>query len=156
MKLPTASVIVTARVRDYLLRLLDADDKSQFLALTGYSAAEFERLIHDIREQLLPLDAELVAETEYGTKYRKRARIARRLHLDDRRSNSALPSSSRYILRNREIRNVQPYRARRRPTERKSPSRRSRHNRCNTTKVGRDRRQAMSWKSSTPSATPLP
>ena len=72
MKLPNDSFIASAKITHYLLRLLDEDDKSQFLALAGYTAEDPDRLIHDIREQLLPLDAELVGPTEYGTKYRIR------------------------------------------------------------------------------------
>lgn len=70
MKLPPETAIATAKVTHYLLRLRDEDDKSQFLALAGYVADDPDRLIRDIREQLLPLDAELIGPTEYGTKYR--------------------------------------------------------------------------------------
>jgi hypothetical protein len=69
MKLSPDAVIATAKVAHYLLRFLDEDDKSQFLALAGYTADDPDRLIRDIREQLLPLDAELIGPTEYGTKY---------------------------------------------------------------------------------------
>ena len=69
MRLPPSTVIATAKVTHYLLRLLDEDDKSQFLALAGYTADDPDRLIRDIREQVLPLDAELIDPTEYGTKY---------------------------------------------------------------------------------------
>lgn len=48
------------------------DDKSQFLALAGYTLADADRLLQDIRKQLLPLDAEFHEETEYGPKYRIR------------------------------------------------------------------------------------
>ena len=69
MNLPTTPVIAPTKITHYLLRLLDEDDKSQFLALAGYTADDPDRLIRDIREQLLLLDAELIGPTEYGTKY---------------------------------------------------------------------------------------
>ncbi len=72
MTLPADSLIAEAKVTRYLLRFLEADDKSQFLALAGYTYDDPDRLIQDIREQLLPLDAELIGEVEYGVKYRIR------------------------------------------------------------------------------------
>ena len=69
MKLPSNAVIAPAKITHYLLHLLEQDDKSQFLALAGYSVANADRLLQDIREQLLPLEAELIGPVEYGTKY---------------------------------------------------------------------------------------
>ncbi len=69
MNLPPNTVIAPAKITHYLLRLLDEDDKSRFLALAGYTADNPDRLIRDIREQPLSLDAELLGPTEYGTKY---------------------------------------------------------------------------------------
>lgn len=45
------------------------DDKSRFLARAGYTLDNPGRLMADIRSQLLPLNAELMARTEYGPKY---------------------------------------------------------------------------------------
>ena len=70
MKLPHDSVIAVEKITNYLLRPLDEADKSQFLALAGYTADDPDRLIRDICEQLLPLDAACIGPFEYGTKYR--------------------------------------------------------------------------------------
>lgn len=75
MRLSADALIASAKITDYLLRLLEEDDKSQFLALAGYSADDPDRLIRDVREQLLPLDAETIGPTEYGTKYRIRGAL---------------------------------------------------------------------------------
>ena len=70
MKLPQNTTIARRKVTDYLLRHREEDDKSGFLARAGYSMEKPDRLIDDIRKQLLPLNAELMEETEYGPKYR--------------------------------------------------------------------------------------
>ena len=72
MKLPADTIIARRKLDEYLLRHRAEDDKSGYLALAGYTLENAERLIHDIRTQLLPLDAQLFDETEYGTKYRIR------------------------------------------------------------------------------------
>ena len=69
MRLPADAIIATRKVTEYLLRWRPEDDKSAFLAQAGYTVETSERLSTDIREQLLPLEAELVEETEYGPKY---------------------------------------------------------------------------------------
>ena len=75
MKLPANTIIAPGKLSQYLLRLRLEDDKSQFLALAGYTLDDADRLIRDIREQLLPLDAEFHEETEYGPKYRIRGTL---------------------------------------------------------------------------------
>jgi hypothetical protein len=70
MKLPADTIIARRKVNEYLLRHRVEDDKSGFLALAGYTLEHGDRLMSDLREQLLPLDAELFDNTEYGTKYR--------------------------------------------------------------------------------------
>lgn len=75
MKLPPNTVIAEVKITHYLLRLLDEDDKSQFLARAGYVLDNSGRLIRDIREQLLPLDADLIGAVQYGTKYRIRGTL---------------------------------------------------------------------------------
>jgi hypothetical protein len=69
MKLPADAIIATRKITEYLLRWRPEDDKSAFLAQAGYTVETCERLMTDIREQLLTLEAELVEETEYGPKY---------------------------------------------------------------------------------------
>lgn len=69
MKLPSNAVIARAKVANYLLKWQPENDKSQFLALAGYTAGHADRLVEDIRTQLLPLEATFVETTEYGDKY---------------------------------------------------------------------------------------
>ena len=75
MKLPEDSAIAKTKLHEYLLRHRDEDDKSGFLALAGYTLDNADRLMHDIRTQLLPLDAEFFDQTEYGPKYRIRGTL---------------------------------------------------------------------------------
>ena len=69
MKLPVSAVIAREKLSGYLLRKLPENDKSGFLALAGYTAANPERLEADIRNQLLSEEAEFAEKTEYGDKY---------------------------------------------------------------------------------------
>lgn len=75
MKLPGDAIIAMRKMTGYLLRWRPEDDKSGFLAQAGYTMATADRLVIDIREQLLPLDAELIEETEYGPKYQIRGAL---------------------------------------------------------------------------------
>ena len=75
MKLPADTIIAPNKLTQYLLRLRVEDDKSQFLELAGYTLTDANRLLRDIREQVLPLDAEFHEETEYGPKYRIRGTL---------------------------------------------------------------------------------
>lgn len=72
MKLPLNAHIDPRKLTDYLLRQRLEDDKSAFLALAGYTADNAARLLPDIREQVLPSEAEFIEQTEYGPKYRIR------------------------------------------------------------------------------------
>ncbi len=69
MKLPADTLIARRKVSDYLLVCRPEDDKSAFLARAGYLPETANRLVADLRKQLLPLDARLVESGEYGTKY---------------------------------------------------------------------------------------
>ena len=69
MKLPADSEVARAKVTQYLLKLRDEDDKSQFLALAGYTLAHADKLLEDLRG-LLAGEAEFVQTTDYGDKYR--------------------------------------------------------------------------------------
>jgi len=75
LKLPPDTSIAPTKLTQYLLRLRVEDDKSQFLELAGYTLADADRLLRDIRAQVLPLDAEFHEETEYGPKYRIRGTL---------------------------------------------------------------------------------
>jgi len=75
MKLPPDALIARRKLDGYLLRHRDEDDKSGFLALAGYTLENADRLLNDLRAQLLALDAELFDRTEYGPKYRIRGTL---------------------------------------------------------------------------------
>jgi hypothetical protein len=75
MKLPEDTAIARTKLHEYPHRHRDEDDKSGFLALAGYTLDNADRLMHDIRTQLLPLDAEFFDWTEYGPKYRIRGTL---------------------------------------------------------------------------------
>lgn len=70
MRLPQNSRIAREKATEYLLRWRPEDDKSAFLAGAGYTLENADKLIEDIRGQLLPLEARLIESTEYGLKYR--------------------------------------------------------------------------------------
>lgn len=69
MIIPKDAIIAVEKVRDYLLKPLEVDDKSGFLAIAGYSREEYWELMKDIREHLLPADAEFLDERHYGDFY---------------------------------------------------------------------------------------
>ena len=75
MRLPIDTTITPRKVEECLLRLRLENDKSAFLALAGYTSGHTERLLADLREQILPLDAECIDQTEYGLKYRIRGTL---------------------------------------------------------------------------------
>ena len=75
MRLPRDTVIAREKVTRYLLRRRAEDDKSAFLALAGYTLENAERLMTDLREQLMTREAELIEHTEYGPKYRIRGTL---------------------------------------------------------------------------------
>ncbi len=75
MKLPPSAIIAPKKVSEYLLRWRAEDDKSAFLGLAGYTPDSTERLMADLREQILPAEAEFLCETEYGPKYRIRGTL---------------------------------------------------------------------------------
>jgi hypothetical protein len=58
MIIPKDATIAIERVRDYLLTPQEKGDKSGFLALAGYTRADYWELLRDLRDQLLPGDAE--------------------------------------------------------------------------------------------------
>lgn len=74
MKLSPSSEIARIKARHYLLKRRDEDDKSQFLALAGYTLAHADKLLEDLRN-LLNGEAEFIQATEYGDKYRIRGTL---------------------------------------------------------------------------------
>jgi hypothetical protein len=75
MKLPADAVIDPRKATEYLLKVRPEDDKSAFLVQAGYTLANAQQLLTDIREQILPLDAEELGEFEYGTKFQIRGAL---------------------------------------------------------------------------------
>ena len=51
------AVIARAKLTEYLLVPLVKDDKSQFLAQSGYTIENWQQLERDLREQILSLEA---------------------------------------------------------------------------------------------------
>jgi hypothetical protein len=66
MIIPKDAIIAEEKVRDYLLVPLDADDKSGYLALAGYTREEYWELLRDIRNQLLPAEAQFQYRNKFG------------------------------------------------------------------------------------------
>jgi hypothetical protein len=75
MKLPADTLIARRKVCDCLLVCRPEDDKSAFLARAGYGLETADRLLADLRTQLLPLDARLLESGEYGSKYEIRGKL---------------------------------------------------------------------------------
>ena len=69
MKLPAETIIAPVKFTRYLLLPQLRSDKSRHLARGGYTQANVERLIEDIRSQILPLDATLSRNTPFGETY---------------------------------------------------------------------------------------
>jgi len=65
------AIIAPAKLRDYLLseEHPDGRSKARYPARLGYSREEWGRLERDLREQVLPLEARLVGESPWGSKY---------------------------------------------------------------------------------------
>jgi hypothetical protein len=75
MKLPPDTFIARRKISEYLLVCRPEDDKSAFLARAGYVPDEADRLLADLRTQLLPLEARLLEGGEYGMKYEIRGKL---------------------------------------------------------------------------------
>ncbi len=67
--LPPETIIAPEKVRDYLLLPKEEDDKSIFLSLGGFERNNWQVLEKALREQILTLSAEWIADTPYGKKY---------------------------------------------------------------------------------------
>ena len=67
--LDTNAIISNTKITQYLLVLLPKDDKSQYLALGGYTLSAWQELERDLREQILTLEAIPTTKTRYGQKY---------------------------------------------------------------------------------------
>ena len=69
MKLPPDSIIAHAKITHYLLKWQARGDKSEFLRIAGYDLLHPERLIHDLRTQVLVREAVVSEVTEHGQFY---------------------------------------------------------------------------------------
>ena len=72
MRLPQHAIIAKAKLTQYLLRRHERGDKSVFLAEAGYTSANAAQLGHDLRTQILSLDAEELESNEFGHYYQIR------------------------------------------------------------------------------------
>jgi hypothetical protein len=72
LKISSNAIIAKEKISDYLLKWQPDNDKSKFLELAGYSADNWQKLVDDIRKQILPADAETVRKTPYGDLFRIR------------------------------------------------------------------------------------
>ena len=70
MKLPLDSTIAREKFANYLLLHQERSDKSRYPARAGYTLENIDRLIQDIRTQILPIDAIFVRRTVFGETYR--------------------------------------------------------------------------------------
>ena len=69
MTLPPDSTIAREKFTEYLLLLQTRSNKSRYLARADYSIENVDRMIEDLRVQILPLDALLVRRTAFGETY---------------------------------------------------------------------------------------
>ena len=76
MKLPANTIIATDKLTRYLLVPQARGDKSRFLAEAGYTQENVEHLLHDLRTQILPLDAEPLESGKFGQYYEIRGTLS--------------------------------------------------------------------------------
>lgn len=75
MKLPANATIAAEKLSMYLLVRQSRGDKSVFLARAGYTAANPEQLLHDLREQVISQEAVPLHQTKFGQFYEIRASL---------------------------------------------------------------------------------
>ena len=68
MLIPKDAIIAVEKVRDYLLKPLEIDDKSGFLEIGGYTRENYQRLLQDIRK-LLPGEGRFQMYTTFGDRF---------------------------------------------------------------------------------------
>jgi hypothetical protein len=69
VKLPANTVIATEKFTRYLLVPQARGDKSAFLAGAGYTLENVDQLLHDLRTQILPLEAAPLESGKFGQYY---------------------------------------------------------------------------------------
>ena len=72
MKLPENSVIAEDKLTKYLLVPQPRGDKSAFLGFAGYTPEYADRLLHDLRTQILPLDVTATRTDKFGDYFETR------------------------------------------------------------------------------------
>lgn len=75
MRLPADAIIAREKMTRYLLVRQARGDKSAFLARAGYASETADQLLHDLRTQLLPLDATQLHSTVFGDFYEIRGAL---------------------------------------------------------------------------------
>jgi hypothetical protein len=75
VKLPPDAEIPLAKLTQHLLVPRARGDKSKFLAQAGYTPENEEKLLIDIRSQVLPLDATPAGTTKFGDFFEVRASL---------------------------------------------------------------------------------
>src|SRR5437763_13290687 len=69
MKLPTEATIAPEKLTHYLLVKQPRADKSLFLQRAGYTLANCDQLLKDLRAQILPQEAAALENTKFGQLY---------------------------------------------------------------------------------------
>ena|SRR3990167_7256541 len=75
MKLPGNTLISHEKLTKYLLASRKRNDKSKWLAQAGYSLENWHILENDLRNQILPMNASLIENTDYGKLYEIRGKL---------------------------------------------------------------------------------
>lgn len=75
MKLPADTVIALEKVTRYLLVPQARGDKSGFLKRAGYTVANADQLLRDLRVQLLPLEVNPGKSNQFGQYYESHAAL---------------------------------------------------------------------------------
>lgn len=75
MKLPPDAIIARDKLTRYLLIRQARGDKSAFLAAACYTLQNVNRLLHDLRTQILSLDAAPLESGKFGQYYEIRGTL---------------------------------------------------------------------------------
>lgn len=78
MKLPADTSIAEDKLVGYLLLAQVSGDKSAFLAQAGYVMENASQLLHDLRAQILPVDAVQLESNKFGQYILRDLRCANR------------------------------------------------------------------------------
>jgi len=76
MKLPASTIIARDKITRYLLVPQARGDKSAFLRAAGYTLDNADRLLDDLRSQILPLDAIPLESGKFGQYYEIRGTLS--------------------------------------------------------------------------------